>query len=128
MKTTPTFPQFNSYACIGDKISWSKDGFDFVATLAEDSDSHVDDSECYSKKQIEAWKNDEWFFVGVVVSVAKNSVMLEDHAASLWGNDCNFPSRKKNPNAYLSEVAQELEGEALETAKVRVMEIIKALE
>ena len=121
------FPQFDSYTCYGDSIRWSKGGFDFTATIVRDEDEKPENSDCYSAKNIAAWKNDEWFFVGVVLAVSKNGVELSDHAASLWGIDCNFPSRKKNPNLYLSEVAQELEGEALDVAKKRQAEILKAL-
>lgn len=123
----PSFPQFDKFAIEGDSIKWEKSGFDFTATLVRDNDAHVDDSDCYSKSQVTAWRNDEWFFVGVVVSVSKNGVELDDHAAALWGVECNFPSRRENPNLYLSEVAQQLEGEALERAIVRQAEIIKAL-
>ena len=71
------------------------------------------------------WKNDEWFYVGVVLSVSRNGVELSDHAASLWGIDCNFSDTS---NAYLSEVAQELEAEALDTARAEVVRIKQALE
>ena len=124
---TSAFPQFDNYACVGDDIRWEHEGYDFVARLMADIDSHVNDSGCYSKKQIEAWKNDEWFFVGVVVSVSKNNVELSDYAASLWGIDCNFPSRKKNTNTYLSEVAHDLQGEALDFAKIEQARINAAL-
>ena len=121
------FPQFDRYACIGDSITWKKNGFDITATIEADTDSHVNDSECYSKKQIEAWKNDEWFFVGIVLSISRNGVELSGNAASLWGVECNFPSRRKNPNRYLATVAQELESEALKTAAVEIARIKVAL-
>jgi len=73
---------------------------------------------------VQRWKNDEWFYVGVVLSVSRNGVELSDHAASLWGVDCNFSDTS---NAYLSEVAQELEAEALETARAEVARIRETL-
>jgi hypothetical protein len=97
--TETTFPQFDNYACEGDRIEWTSEGFDFVARLE--------------------------FYVGVVLSVSRNGVELSDHAASLWGVDCNFSDTS---NAYLSEVAQELEAEALETARAEVARIRQALE
>lgn len=121
------FPQFDRYACTGDSITWQKDGFDITATLVDDTDSHVNDCDGYSKKQIEAWKNDEWFFVGIVMSVSRNNVIISDHAASLWGIECNFPSRRKNPNHYLATLAQELESQALDTAAVEIVRIKVAL-
>ena len=122
------FPQFDRYACIGDSITWQKDGFDITATLEADTESHVSDSDCYSPKQIAAWKNDDWFFVGVVLSVSRNGIEILEHAASLWGIDCNFPSRRKIPNWYLSDVAQELESDALAEAEKKISRILEALQ
>lgn len=75
---------------------------------------------------MDAWKNDEWFYCGVVLSVSKNEVMLDDHAASLWGIECNYPKNPDEkrpdmpgsfPNYYLREVANELLPEAIEPEK-----------
>ena len=116
----PAFPQFKRFSCQGDCIQWEHEGYDFVARLEHDT-------KCYSEKDIAAWKNGQWFFAGVIISVSKNDVQLNSHAASLWGIECNFPSRKKNPNAYLSEVALELQDQALEAAKLDEARIIAAL-
>lgn len=124
MNTKTTFPQFDSFVCIDDRIEWTKDGFDFVARIAHDYDTKPQDSECYTPEDVERWKNDEWFYCGVVLSVSIKGIELDHHAASLWGIDCNFGA----DNAYLSEVAQELEAEALEAAKTelnRIREILK---
>ena len=118
------FPKFNSYALPGDVIKWEKDGFDITATLQADTDSNVNDSDCYSPIKIKQWKNDEWFFVGVVLSVSKNGIELTDHAASLWGIECNY---NKKANNYLSEAARELESEAIKTANERISTICSAL-
>ena len=48
----PKFPQFDSYACVGDYITWQVDGFDITARLQSDTDIHPNNFECYSKKQI----------------------------------------------------------------------------
>jgi hypothetical protein len=125
MTTKTTFPKFDKYACEGDRIEWTREGFDFVARLQHDTDTKPSDSECYDEADIRRWKNDEWFYVGVVLSVSRNGVELSDHAASLWGIDCNFSDTS---NAYLSEVAQELEAEALDTARAEVVRIKQALE
>lgn len=108
------FPQFDSYACEGDSISWDAEGYTITATIERDNDTRPDDSECYAPIKIKQWKNDEWFFCGVVLSVSFNGVGLGNHAASLWGVDCNY---NKKSNRYLSEVAKELESEALDYAK-----------
>ena len=124
MNQKTDFPQFPAYACQGDRIEWTAEGFDIVARLEYDTDSNPEDVECYSPEDVQRWKNDEWFYVGVVLSVSRNGVELSDHAASLWGVDCNF---NNTSNTYLSEVAQELEAEALETARAEMARIREAL-
>lgn len=124
MNQKTDFPQFPAYACQGDRIEWTAEGFDIVARLEYDTDRNPEDVECYSPEDVQRWKNDDWFYVGVVLSVSRNGVELSDHAASLWGIDCNF---NNTSNAYLSEVAQELEAEALETARAEMARIREAL-
>jgi hypothetical protein len=121
--TQETFPKFDSYVCPNDSIAWSAEGFDFVAIVEHDSDTDCDMCDCYTPEDVERWKNDEWWFGGVVVSVWRNGHLIEDHAASLWGIECNFGE----DNDYLSEVAQQLQAEALQVAKTRALEIVKAL-
>lgn len=123
MKTS-NFPQFAKYACVGDSITWQLEGFDIVAHLEYDTDTKPTDSDCYAPEDVQRWRDDKWFYVGVVLSVSRNGVELSDHAASLWGIDCNFSDTS---NAYLSEVAQEMEDEAVECAKKRVLEILEKL-
>lgn len=122
--TENTFPQFDSYVCAGDTITWKAEGFDLTARLEHDTDTKPTDSECYSADDIQRWKDDEWFYGGLVVSVSLNGVALSDHAASLWGIDCNFG----DDNAYLAEVAQELQAEALTTARAEAVRMRAALE
>ena len=124
MNQKTDFPQFPAYACQGDRIEWTAEGFDIVARLVYDTDSKPTDSDCYDTEDIERWRSDEWFYVGVVLSVSRNGVELSDHAASLWGIDCNFSDTS---NTYLSEVAQELEAEAIANARREVVRIREAL-
>jgi hypothetical protein len=125
MNTKTDFPQFPAYACVGDTIAWTREGFDFVARLEYDNDTKPSDSDCCTLDDVKRWLNDEWFYVGMVLSVSRNGVELSKNAASLWGIECNFSDTS---SAYLSEVAQELEAEALETAQAEVARIRKALE
>ena len=118
-----TFPKFPQYSCAGDRITWSAEGYDLTATIHHDHDSKPGDSECYSPDDVQRWENDDWFYVGVGLSVSRNGVELSDHAASLWGIECNFAQN----NDYLSEVAQELQGEALTTAAHELARIRDAL-
>jgi hypothetical protein len=122
--TENTLPQFDTYVCAGDSITWQSEGFDLTARLEYDIDSKPTDCDCYSADDIRRWKADEWFYGGLVVSVSLNGVELSDHAASLWGIDCNFGDE----NSYLAEVAKELESEAIATAKTEAARILKALQ
>ena len=108
------FPQFASYACIGDFIEWDKNGYTIRAVLHDDSVTRATDFDCYSPVKIKQWQNDEWAFCGVVLEVSLNGISLGDHCASLWGVDMNY---NKRSNKHLSVVALELEAEALEYAE-----------
>lgn len=118
-----TIPKFDNYVCPGDTVSWSFEGFDIVARIEFDHDTKPTDFDCYDDEQIQAWKNDDWFFGGVVLSVSRNGVDLSDRAASLWGIDCNAGEN----NDYLSEVCEELQGEAIESARCEQARIVGAL-
>ena len=61
-----------------------------------------------------AWRKGDWFYCGIVLSVALEGVTLADNAASLWGVEANYPG---SDNANLTEVADELLPEALDTAR-----------
>ena len=121
---TAKFPKFDSYACVGDSITWQSEGYDLTATLEQDTDCSPFNFDCYSPIKIKQWRNDEWFYVGVVISVSFNGVELADHAASLWGVDCNY---NKKSNRYLSEVAREMQSEALDVAKKTRVEMLTKL-
>lgn len=61
-------------------------------------------------RRLRGWCEGEWCYVGVVLSVSRNGIILDDRAASLWGieSDCRD---------YLLDVANELADEALDAAK-----------
>ena len=111
--------KFNDYIIIGDFVEYTPKennprGFTIRATIKEDCDTTPNDSECYTEEQILQWKNDNWFFCGVVLSVYKAGVCLSANAASLWGVECNFPNVS---NSYLLDIVKELETEALQEAE-----------
>jgi len=63
--------------------------------------------------------------IHLVLSVWVDDICLDDHAASLWGIDCNYPGAD---NLYLSECADDLLGEALgaaRTARVKLLAKLK---
>lgn len=62
-------------------------------------------------ERLRAWCNDEWSYMGVVVTVESNGHTIG--TASLWGIE-------SDADAYLLEVANELIDEALENARETV--------
>ncbi|ARJ66126.1 hypothetical protein WV31_10850 [Magnetospirillum sp. ME-1] len=117
--------EFDSFASEGDKIEGYRDGFNLTARLVfdEDADPRTDWDEA-DEKYIESWLNDEWLFVGVVLSVSYNGILLDKHAASIWGCDCNFPRKDgTNPNDHLTGWAEELADEAVRAGEAALAEL-----
>jgi len=144
---------FDSFVCLGDSITCQVGDYCVTARISHDdtpdrpdqrqdgfwpSIDRKDDgfigegktiedfAEAQTKAQaiMDAWKNDEWYYCGVILSVKIEDVDLTDHAASLWGIEANYPDSE---NAYLTEVANELLDEALLAAKVERARRLKIL-
>lgn len=136
--------KFESFACEGDSLTCEVAGFEIIARIVRDDCPDAPDErqegfwpslykdapgfigagpnhrERFAQAQnraeavMEAWRKDEWFYCGIVLSVAFEGVLLDDHAASLWGIEANYPD---GDNAYLTDVANELLPEALEAGR-----------
>lgn len=117
--------QFNEFVCAGDTIMCSVDGFEITATVVHDDDASPEDLNAPGfwvgdptrgeREIIDAWKRDEWFYAGIVLSVSRNGVTLDDHAVSLWGVEANFP--ESDDNSHLTEVANDLLQDAVEQGR-----------
>ncbi len=135
---------FDSFVCEGDSLTCEAQGFIITARVVRDDCGDAPDqrqdgfwpslykdaagfigagngwSERFDKAQaraeaiMEAWRKDEWFYCGIVLSVSFDGVTLDEHAASLWGIETNYPD---SDNAYLSEVANALLPEAIDASK-----------
>lgn len=99
------FIPFNKFACVGDTATFEAGPFKVIFELHYDEDSKPSDCDCYTQEQVDAWRNDEWQFVGVQASLYVNGVCVEDWAASLWGIECGFSDEG---DGYLNTVAGEL--------------------
>ena len=124
--------KFNKYACSGDYIETEINGITYRATIHYDTEYDIDDDDCHNTDQNitgcndkqfarllktrQAWFDNDWFFCGIVISAHKHGVVLDDHAASLWGLECNYPGARPVNNDFLSETANELLPEAIESA------------
>ena len=136
--------KFDHYVCIGDSITCTVDGYTVTARIAHDDTPDAPDerqdgfwpslyhddagfigegngwrdrfdaAQVKAERVMAAWKNDEWFYCGVILSVAIEGLTLDRFAASLWGIEANYPD---SDNAYLTEVANELLPEAIAEAK-----------
>ena len=115
---------FDSYACFGDTITAEIDGFTVTVQIFRDELTHIDDDDCHSldqsvtgaddetqKKIIAArksWFDDEWSYCGLILSVSKNGIELNNCATSLWGLELNYPHFWENRNEHLTETANDL--------------------
>ena len=135
---------FDSYVCEGDTIAAQVDGYTVTARVVRDdipdapdqrqdgfwptldpqdagyigvgkTDADLEIAKANAQAVMDAWEADEWFYCGIVVRVSRAGITLDDHAASLWGIEANYPG---SDNAYLTEVARELVPEALDAARL----------
>ena len=116
---------FDSYVCEGDRITCEVEGFTLTACIVRDDCTDAPDQrqdgfwpslykdaagfigagpnwrERFDKAQaraeavMAAWKADDWFYCGIVLSVSFEGVMLDDHTASLWSIEANYPGSDK---------------------------------
>ena len=83
------------------------------------------DAQAEAEAVMAAWRRDEWFYCGIVLSVALEGVTLEPVGAAVFGIEANYPG---SDNAYLTEVAQELLPEALDAGFAAARRLCAALE
>tara|TARA_B110000285_G_C14577652_1_gene360686 strand:+ start:75 stop:497 length:423 start_codon:yes stop_codon:yes gene_type:complete len=121
--------KFNSYAVPDDTITAEIDGFTLTARIENDQDSTIDDDDSHNVDQSvtgcnddqqtkllaarKAWRLDQWYYCGIVISASYKGVPIWDHCASLWAIECNYPD---SDNSHLTEVANELIAEAIDQA------------
>ena len=115
-----TMPKFNKHPCPGDSIVWRNGGFTLTAHIEFDDVATPREVDCYSEEDIERWKNDDWCYVGIVVTAEYRRWLLKDPAASLWWLECGLA---EDSGDYLSEIAAELFAEALQVAKVELAKL-----
>ena len=132
---------FDSYVCDGDTISVEHEGFRFTARIERDQFAGIDDDDSHNIDQSvtgcndhqqarllaarEAWKRDEWFYCGVTLHAEHLATGATwDSLGSLWRIEANYP---ESNNTYLTEVANELLVEAVDTLKGKLLELSRVL-
>jgi hypothetical protein len=138
---------FNKFACEGDSITCTVDGFTATARVYRDDSGDKPDQRddgfwpsrdknaagyvlpadfdaamAKAERVMAAWKNDEWFYCGVAVTVSREDVELTgQYEHAVWGIECNYPD---SDNAYLTETANEMLSEAIEAARAKLAKLI----
>jgi len=145
--------RFQTFVCEGDRIDTEVDGFLITARIMRDDcpdapdqrqdgfwpslykdapgfigpgngfRARFDKAQARAEEIMRAWREDEWFYCGIVLSISFEGVLLDDHAASLWGIEANYP---ESDNRYLTETAEELLHDALTTGRASVARICAA--
>lgn len=110
MKKPKRIPKFDKYISVGDYVTWERNGFTLKAVIDFDPCSSIDDYEFDSKSQVQRWKNNDWFFGGVVISTYLDGILI-DNSVSLWGLEVNMCK-----NRHIADVLADLEPEALHNA------------
>lgn len=108
----------------------SVDGFDIRAELYIDIDTQPDDFDCYDHDQAVAWRNDDWMFVGTVITASHAGVDLA--SASMWGSEYGeFNGKTVSPldgagtDDFAYGYGPDLIAEAVAEAKAKIAELVK---
>lgn len=85
-----------------DSKTFEHDGFDVTIYVVPDADSSPFDAECYSQSDVQAWRDDEWFYVGFVYVASRDGIELG--SASIWGTEWDFPGANDSSiDAWIAE-------------------------
>jgi hypothetical protein len=78
-------------------------GFVFSSTQEFDRDTRPEKGECWSDQEIRDWKNDEWYFIILTVTVNFNGADIAER--SLGGIPSHYPD-------HITAMKSELKAEA----------------
>lgn len=72
---------------MSDISNWTQeiDGISYRVRIVFDTDTSPADYDGYTPRQVDAWKRDEWIFVGVIVTPDIDGLHPWGFGASLWG-------------------------------------------
>jgi len=93
-----------SFVCLGDrKTAKITESVQVVATVVHDHDTTPADFDCYGENEVRRWEDDEWDFVGIVLTLEVNGQEVAT-LGSLWGIERNLTAE----HSYFSECANDL--------------------
>lgn len=119
--------KFKTYSCAEDSIRLEhSSGITFVATLEHDTDTRPTDFDCYTPEQIRDWKNDEWRYVGIVVTALFEGIEIDTE--STWGCECNLNGNNDGLNEVANEDLNNLAGRVVAKLSELVSKLSATLE
>jgi hypothetical protein len=84
----------------------------------------------HAERVMQAWRKDEWRYVGVGVRAWFDDTPLTDeYAHAVWGVEMNYPQMKgtkRNPNSYLRDLANESAYECAREAIRALTELVES--
>lgn len=114
-------------------------GFEVRAHLEPDLDASPEDYDCFDQADIDAWKNDQWEFVGVVVTASKEGIDLgtgyigavvhgqigEKSVDALEDEPGFIVNNVPDPDTFASGYGVGLVSDAIAAAKAKLAELNK---
>ena len=100
------------------------DGFTVTIEMVEDADTTPFEFDCDDESDIEAWRNDEWRYVGFVYTASLEGVDLGE--ASIWAIELDLPGGKMDGiDAWIAEdyYHPDLMAEAIDDARATLKRI-----
>lgn len=90
------------------------------ARMVVDEDSRPGDADCYDAADVDAWKEDRWQYVGLLVSVSWDGVAIAED--NIWGTEHGYLGSGAYVNAMsmagtLGDVVDNALGDALMWAR-----------
>ncbi|SIH35613.1 Uncharacterised protein [Mycobacteroides abscessus subsp. abscessus] len=113
---------------LGSKNLGVIDGFDVTAHLEADVDATPFEAECFDQNDIDAWRNDDWRFVGTVIKASKNGIELGE--ASIWASVYGVIGGKNvspldgEGDQFVNGYGPQLIDEAVSAAKAAVAKLV----
>lgn len=119
---------FGKYVCYGDRVYADvTDEVELCARVEPDCGSHPSDYGCYTDEQIRAWEDEDWCFVGLVVSAYIGDTCIGEFA-SLGGIDVNIANNNDHLNDYARELMEESLPDVRDCLKAMANDIEDAIE
>lgn len=110
-----TKTKFDAYVTQGDYVLLMRGEQMFKVYIEDDLDTNTEDKS-YEAKAIDAWNDDEWRYVGVILAKQCSECgQFKDTVHSLWGIEANMPNLERECADHMLNVANEMIDEYVRT-------------